>query len=287
MLSYNPLARLWVQGAPIMTHYSIALLFFIVKGTWLQGCPEVDLLIRTSGEHRLSDFLLWQSSYAQLVFSDTLWPDYSFWNLLQALVQYQRSYPDLQKLRPANQQAAASVSSQRLEDSMTVRQSSRQTPGGSQSEACSTPLAVSAETHQTVRRCKVGKGPAGQEVTDADTSDSSASSESGPASPNDSPARLARSRGPLRRHDEGCIHSGEHSCQSCNIAPAVGQQVLEQTDIACASLHPLSSSPALEPLVAHNSKVPLHTLHADVDCRTTSLPSLNRRHPYRPLRDLS
>lgn len=39
--------------------------------------PDVDLVIRTGGEKRLSNFLLWQSAYAELLFSDTLWPDYS------------------------------------------------------------------------------------------------------------------------------------------------------------------------------------------------------------------
>jgi undecaprenyl diphosphate synthase len=39
--------------------------------------PPVDLLIRTGGEHRLSDFLLWESAYAELVFSRTMWPDFS------------------------------------------------------------------------------------------------------------------------------------------------------------------------------------------------------------------
>jgi undecaprenyl diphosphate synthase len=38
--------------------------------------PELDLLIRTSGEKRLSNFLLWQSAYAELLFVDTLWPDF-------------------------------------------------------------------------------------------------------------------------------------------------------------------------------------------------------------------
>jgi undecaprenyl diphosphate synthase len=40
------------------------------------GLPPLDLLIRTSGEHRLSNFLLWQSAYAELLFVDTLWPDF-------------------------------------------------------------------------------------------------------------------------------------------------------------------------------------------------------------------
>lgn len=247
----------------------------------MQGCPEVDLLIRTSGEHRLSDFLLWQSSYAQLVFSDTLWPDYSFWNLLQALVQYQRSYPDLEKLRAANQQATASMS-HCLEDSMTVRQSSSRSPRGSQCKACS-PLAVSADTRQAVCCGESGKAAAEKEAIDVDTSDSSASSESGAASPHESPARVARSSIPPQQHDKGCIHSGEQSCQSCSIAQNVGQQ----SDIACTLSNTPSSSPAVEPLVLQDSKVLTRTLHAGVDCGTISLPSLNRRLPYRPLKDLS
>ena len=40
------------------------------------GLPELDLLIRTSGELRLSNFLLWQAAYSELLFVDTLWPDF-------------------------------------------------------------------------------------------------------------------------------------------------------------------------------------------------------------------
>nr|MCR5062905.1 undecaprenyl diphosphate synthase family protein [Treponema sp.] len=39
--------------------------------------PDVDLLIRTGGEYRLSNFLLWHAAYAELVFTNTLWPDYN------------------------------------------------------------------------------------------------------------------------------------------------------------------------------------------------------------------
>jgi undecaprenyl diphosphate synthase len=42
---------------------------------YTQNLPEVDLLIRTSGEHRISNFLLWQIAYAELYFTDVLWPD--------------------------------------------------------------------------------------------------------------------------------------------------------------------------------------------------------------------
>jgi undecaprenyl diphosphate synthase len=47
--------------------------------------PEPDLVIRTSGEHRLSNFLLWQSAYAELLFSETLWPDFGRAQLVAAL----------------------------------------------------------------------------------------------------------------------------------------------------------------------------------------------------------
>ena len=50
--------------------------------------PEPDLVIRTSGEHRLSNFLLWQSAYAELLFVETLWPDFGREALLQALQSF-------------------------------------------------------------------------------------------------------------------------------------------------------------------------------------------------------
>jgi len=49
------------------------------------GVPDVDLLIRTSGEHRISNFLLWQSAYAELYMTDLLWPDFGPSQLLEAL----------------------------------------------------------------------------------------------------------------------------------------------------------------------------------------------------------
>jgi undecaprenyl diphosphate synthase len=50
-----------------------------------RGLPDPDLLIRTSGEHRLSNFLLWQAAYAELAFVDTLWPDFTRAEFLEAL----------------------------------------------------------------------------------------------------------------------------------------------------------------------------------------------------------
>jgi undecaprenyl diphosphate synthase len=52
--------------------------------------PEVDLLIRTSGEQRISNFMLWQIAYAELYFTDVLWPDFTQENLYEALVNYQK-----------------------------------------------------------------------------------------------------------------------------------------------------------------------------------------------------
>jgi len=51
--------------------------------------PELDLLIRTSGERRISNFLLWQCAYAELAFSEVLWPDFRELELLEALSDYQ------------------------------------------------------------------------------------------------------------------------------------------------------------------------------------------------------
>jgi undecaprenyl diphosphate synthase len=54
------------------------------------GVPDPDLLIRTSGEQRISNFLLWQCAYAELVFVDTLWPDFGKDHLEQAVVEFRR-----------------------------------------------------------------------------------------------------------------------------------------------------------------------------------------------------
>jgi len=51
--------------------------------------PDVDLLIRTSGEHRISNFLLWQIAYAELYFVDVFWPDFSGKHLAEAIKSYQ------------------------------------------------------------------------------------------------------------------------------------------------------------------------------------------------------
>ncbi len=54
------------------------------------GLPPVDLIIRTSGEERLSNFLIWQAAYAELYFTDTLWPDFTREEFLSAIHDYQK-----------------------------------------------------------------------------------------------------------------------------------------------------------------------------------------------------
>lgn len=53
------------------------------------GTPDPDILIRTSGEQRISNFLLWQCAYAEMVFTDTLWPDFSKTDLEAAILDFQ------------------------------------------------------------------------------------------------------------------------------------------------------------------------------------------------------
>ena len=56
---------------------------------WTASLPPLDLLVRTSGERRISNFLLWQAAYAEMVFVDTLWPDFRELDLLGAIADFQ------------------------------------------------------------------------------------------------------------------------------------------------------------------------------------------------------
>lgn len=72
------------------------------------GQPDPDLLIRTSGEMRISNFLLWQIAYAELYVTDTLWPDFTRAELLRAILEYQkrdRRYGGLGNARGASRPA--------------------------------------------------------------------------------------------------------------------------------------------------------------------------------------
>lgn len=74
----------------------------ISQHLYTAGLPDPDLLVRTSGEMRVSNFLLWQIAYAEMYVTDVLWPDFSRTCLLEALVDYQkreRRYGGLGTLR--------------------------------------------------------------------------------------------------------------------------------------------------------------------------------------------
>jgi undecaprenyl diphosphate synthase len=62
----------------------------IAARLYTAGLPDPDLLIRTSGEKRVSNFLLWQIAYAELYVTDTLWPDFRRADLLDAILDYQK-----------------------------------------------------------------------------------------------------------------------------------------------------------------------------------------------------
>lgn len=57
---------------------------------YTEGIPDPDLLIRTSGEYRISNFLLWQTAYTEFYFTDVLWPDFQKEDLLRAISDYQK-----------------------------------------------------------------------------------------------------------------------------------------------------------------------------------------------------
>ncbi len=62
----------------------------IAKHLYDPSMPDPDLVIRTSGEYRISNFLLWQMAYSELIISDTLWPDFDRYELFEAIRDYQR-----------------------------------------------------------------------------------------------------------------------------------------------------------------------------------------------------
>jgi len=62
----------------------------IIEHLYTQNLPDVDLLVRTSGEQRISNFLLWQIAYAELYFTEVLWPDFTKDHLYKAILNYQQ-----------------------------------------------------------------------------------------------------------------------------------------------------------------------------------------------------
>jgi len=62
----------------------------ISRHLYTRGLPDPDLLVRTSGEMRLSNFLLWQVAYSEIWVTETLWPDFTQLDLFQAIIDYQK-----------------------------------------------------------------------------------------------------------------------------------------------------------------------------------------------------
>ena len=243
--------------------------------------------------------MLWQSRFAELVFSNTLWPDYSFWDLLQALVQYQRSYPELQKIRQAITSSPKVVSD--TGNGCKVEQWDNTAQSGDAATDCHLEAGVSKGGCDRVSVVSTA------DATDLDTSDSSASSESRPASP----ASISRSVSPprvlpelvlqhhtvlQRLHDgEGydadcqqsskhqpsqhsdtacCADDNDHEEAACQQQRRGGhEQLLDQSSVR-HKVHAMA-------LFKHaKHELPAKMLHTEADCRQWLPDSMSRRKPY-------
>ncbi len=81
----------------------------LARHLYTGGLPDPDLLIRTSGEMRVSNFLLWQIAYAEIFVTETLWPDFNRARLLEALVEFQkreRRYGGIREDEPSDEKPA-------------------------------------------------------------------------------------------------------------------------------------------------------------------------------------
>ena len=84
----------------------------LARHMYTNGLPDPDLLIRTSGEMRVSNFLLWQIAYAEIFVTETLWPDFNRARLIEALVEFQkreRRYGGIREGQPDAQKSARVV----------------------------------------------------------------------------------------------------------------------------------------------------------------------------------
>jgi undecaprenyl diphosphate synthase len=78
----------------------------LARHLYTEGLPDPDLLIRTSGEMRVSNFLLWQIAYAEIFVTETLWPDFNRARLLEALLEFQkreRRYGGIREGKPSDE----------------------------------------------------------------------------------------------------------------------------------------------------------------------------------------
>ena len=87
----------------------------VARNLYTSGLPDPDLLIRTSGEVRVSNFLLWQIAYAEIFVTETLWPDFNRARLLEVLLEFQkreRRYGGIREEEPAANDRPARVAGQ-------------------------------------------------------------------------------------------------------------------------------------------------------------------------------
>jgi undecaprenyl diphosphate synthase len=85
----------------------------VSRHLYTEGLPDPDLLIRTSGEMRVSNFLLWQIAYAEIFVTETLWPDFSRARLLEALLEFQkreRRYGGIREGQPSSEKPVRAAS---------------------------------------------------------------------------------------------------------------------------------------------------------------------------------
>ena len=83
------------------------------RAMYTADLPTPELLVRTSGETRLSDFMLWQCASAHLAFTPVLWPSFSCWQLMKILLDFQRHYPTLRARHLHHEQLQDSIDLQR------------------------------------------------------------------------------------------------------------------------------------------------------------------------------
>jgi len=88
-LSYGGRQEIAAAARRAAVHGAALTMEHLEAGLWTAGLPDLDLLVRTSGERRISNFLLWQCAYAELAFVETLWPDFRERELLEAIADFQ------------------------------------------------------------------------------------------------------------------------------------------------------------------------------------------------------
>ena len=79
------------------------------RAMYTADLPTPELLVRTSGETRLSDFMLWQCASAHLAFTPVLWPSFSWWQLMKILLDFQRHYPTMRARHLHHEQLQGSI----------------------------------------------------------------------------------------------------------------------------------------------------------------------------------